>query len=452
MATPIVMPRLDQVTETASITQWLKKEGDKVGKGDILFVVETDKAVLEVESFEEGTLLKILVQQDVPVPVTTPVGFIGTPGEPLQEVRAAEPVPRAAPVAPEGRSREAPPPPVAPAPVAAPVAFAPAPGPIVAPPAEAPTLKISPRAAALARTAVIDPASIRGSGPGGRIVERDVKAYLDAHDYGRLRITPAAKALASREKLDILTVTPSGVSGRIMIEDVNRALRERPAPMSRMRQAIAQRLTQSFRDIPHIFITVAADLTDLLAYRAELKAAGVNLTLNDFVAAAVVLTLEEFPQLNSSTDGKTVRWSHHVNLGLAVAMDNGLVVPVVTAAEHLTIRELAEQMRGLAYRARAGKAKPHELSGSTFTISNMGMMDVENFTAIINPGESAILAVASAVPQAVVRGGTIVIRQIMKMTLSCDHRLVDGALGVQFANAVKRKLEDTELLRLLANS
>lgn len=456
MPTPINMPRLDQVTEQASITKWLKKEGDTVSKGDILFVVETDKAALEVESFEEGTLLKILVQQDVPVQVSTPVGFIGAPGEAIPDVAAAAPAiapkpappPVATPARGSGQTSSPPPPRPANVPPVAPVASPPPP---TVPAENAPPLRISPRAAALARTAVIDPARITGSGPEGRIVEKDVKAHLDANGYDRLRITPTAKALASREKIDILTMTPSGASGRITVEDVNRAIRERPVPMSKMRQAIAQRLTQSFRDIPHIFITVAVDMTDLVDYRAELKAAGVSLSVNDFVSAAVVLALEEFPQFNSSTDGKSVRWNRHVNLGIAVALDNGLVVPVVTAAEQLSVRELAAQARELVGRARAGKAKPHELSGGTFTISNLGMMDVENFTAIINPGEGAILAVASVVPQAVVRNGAIAIRQMMKMTVSCDHRLVDGALGAQFANTIKRKLEDVQLWKLLVN-
>jgi pyruvate dehydrogenase E2 component (dihydrolipoamide acetyltransferase) len=216
-----------------------------------------------------------------------------------------------------------------------------------------------------------------------------------------------------------------------------------------MRQVIAQRLTQSFRDTPHFYVTVAVDMTELIAYRSQLKAAGAPYTVTDFIAEAVVLTLQEFPEVNSSTDGKTTRWNNHVNLGIAVSLEQGLVVPVIRAAEQLPLLELSQRTKSLAEKARAGKATPDELSGGTFTISNMGMMDVESFGAIINPGESAILAVASTRQQPVVRDGKIVVRQIMKLTLSCDHRIVDGTLGAKFINGIKQKLEDIELWKRL---
>jgi pyruvate dehydrogenase E2 component (dihydrolipoamide acetyltransferase) len=220
--------------------------------------------------------------------------------------------------------------------------------------------------------------------------------------------------------------------------------------MSKMRQVIAQRLTQSFRDTPHFYVTVAVDMTELIAFRSQLKAAGAPYTVTDFIAEAVVLTLQEFPDVNSSTDGKTTRWNSHVNLGIAVSLEQGLVVPVIRNAGQLPLLELSQRTKSLAEKARAGKATPDELSGGTFTISNMGMMDVESFGAIINPGESAILAVASTRPQPVVRDGKIVVRQIMKLTLSCDHRIVDGALGAKFINGIKQKLEDIELWKRVA--
>jgi pyruvate dehydrogenase E2 component (dihydrolipoamide acetyltransferase) len=262
-----------------------------------------------------------------------------------------------------------------------------------------------------------------------------------------LRISPAAKELAAREKLDVLMIQHT--DGRITVPDVHRALAERPKPMSKMRQVIAQRLTQSFRDTPHFYVTVAVDMTGLMACRSQLKAAGAPYTVTDFIAEAAVLTLQEFPEVNSSTDGKTTRWNSRVNLGIAVSLEQGLVVPVVRAAEQLSLLELCRQSKALVEKARAGKATPDELSGGTFAISNMGMLDVENFGAIINPGESAILAVASTQPQPVVRNGEIVVRQMMKMTLSCDHRIVDGALGAKFTNAIKQKLEDIELWKRL---
>jgi len=457
MATPIIMPKFGQMTEESAIVEWLKKEGDKVNKGDILFTVETDKSVMEVESFEAGTLLKITVPPRVNVPVQSTVGFLGNPGEAIPAATAPAPAaPKPAAVAALEVGRDVPSAPLTPspartagtaiptsAPVATPVAPLPAP--------TAPSLfRISPRAAALAKHSVIDAARIKGTGPEGRIVEKDVRDYLQQHGYDKLRISPAAKELAAKEKLDVLTIQATDDSGRISVADVQRAIAEKPKPMSKMRQVIAQRLTQSFRDTPHFYVTVAVDMTELIAYRSQLKAAGAPYTVTDFIAEAVVLTLQEFPDVNSSTDGKTTCWNSHVNLGIAVSLEQGLVVPVIRAAEQLPLLELSRRTKSLAEKARAGKATPDELSGGTFTISNMGMMDVESFGAIINPGESAILAVASTRPQPVVRDGKIVVRQMMKLTLSCDHRIVDGALGAKFINAIKQKLEDIELWKRLA--
>ena len=445
------MPKFGQMTEESAIVEWLKKEGDKVNKGDILFTVETDKSVMEVESFEAGTLLKITVPPRVNVPVQSTVGFLGNPGEAIPAVTAPAPAapkrlsfaaaaPLAAPAASRAPSQQQR---SAATPVAAPVAPLPAPA--------APSLfRISPRAAALAKHSVIDATRIKGTGPEGRIVEKDVRNYLQQHGYDKLRISPAAKELAAKEKLDVLAIQATDDSGRISVADVQRAIAEKPKPMSKMRQVIAQRLTQSFRDTPHFYVTVAVDMTELIAYRSQLKAAGAPYTVTDFIAEAVVLTLQEFPDVNSSTDGKTTRWNSHVNLGIAVSLEQGLVVPVIRAAEQLPLLELSQRTKSLAEKARAGKATPDELSGGTFTISNMGMMDVESFGAIINPGESAILAVASTQPQPVVRDGKIVVRQMMKLTLSCDHRIVDGALGAKFINAIKQKLEDIELWKRLA--
>ena len=455
MATPIIMPKFGQMTEEGSIVEWFKREGDTVAKGDVLFTIETDKSTMDVECFEAGTLLKILVQPGVNVPVQSVVGFLGQPGEVIPDVAAPTVVPPPVPAAPAPFvAIQASQPAAAPAGVpASPAADTNAkPAPVSPPPAPAATqsfLKISPRAAALARDCVIDPSRITGSGPGGRIVEKDVQTYLAGRGYDRLRISPTAKTLAAKEKIDILTVESSGDSDRIMVEDIRRALAERPKPMSRMRQVIAQRLAQSFREIPHFYVTVVVDMTDLIAYRGQLKAAGATYTVTDFIAEAVVLTLQEFPDVNSSTDGKAVSWRSHVNLGIAVSLEQGLVVPVIQRADQLSLRALAQRSRELAEKARAGKATPDELSGSTFTISNMGMLDVENFSAIINPGESAILAVSSTLPTPVVRDGKVVVRQVMKLTLSCDHRVVDGALGARFVNAIKQKLEDLGLWKSL---
>ena len=297
---------------------------------------------------------------------------------------------------------------------------------------------------------MIDPKAIKGSGPQGRIIERDVKQYLESRGYDKLRISPAAKELAAKENLDVLNIAV-GDGGRVTTAEVQRAVAEKPKPMSKMRQIIGQRLTQSIVTQPHFYCTVSVDMTDLIAYRNQLKAAGAPYTVTDFISQAVVLCLLEFPGVNSSTDGKTTRWHSQVNLGLAVSIEGGLVVPVIRNAGQLTLAEINATAKQLADKARAGKLGPDEMSGGTFSISNMGMLNVENFSAIINTGEGAILAVASTLKQPVVRDDKIVIRQIMKMTLSVDHRLIDGALGAQFINAIKTKLEDIELWKRLTS-
>jgi pyruvate dehydrogenase E2 component (dihydrolipoamide acetyltransferase) len=308
---------------------------------------------------------------------------------------------------------------------------------------------ISPRARALAKESCINPARITGTGPNGRIVEKDVLAYLAASQYDALRITPAAKCLAAEKGIDILTVRGSGDGGRIMVEDIERAVRRQPVALSRMRQIIARRLVESKQTIPHFYVTVKADITDLMTFRADLKAKGLNYSVNDFVLEAVILSLDEFPVVNSVTDGATVSWRGDVDLGMAVSVDNGLVVPVIRAAQTLTLKELNAQTKALAEKARTGKLLPDEMAGSTFTVSNMGMMDIDQFTAIINPGEAGILAVSSGRQVPAVVNGEIKVRTLMAMTLSADHRIVDGAVGARFVNAVKAKLQTIELWKAL---
>lgn len=446
----IVMPKPGQFTEECTILKWLKKEGDPVVKGEVLFEIETDKANMEVESFFEGTLLKILVPVGGTVPVQATVAFVGQPGEAIPEVVAPPPPPPKPAETPTASGSAAP---AAAASVSASIPPLHPPIPSSVPPS-APTApaaqKISPRARRLAKESAIDPSGIRGTGPGGRVVEKDVKAHLDQRGYAQIRITPAAKDLAMTESVDILTVRGSGEGGRIGIEDIRRAVDEKPKAMSRMRQVIAQRLTQSFTSTPHFFVTVPVDMTDLIALRREMKARGAPYSVTDFIMRAVVLSLKEFPAFNSGTDGRSVWWHSRVNLGLAVSLENGLVVPVVRDADDLSLAELHDRAAALVGKARDGKLAPDEMSGGTFTISNMGMLDVENFTAIINPGEAGILAVSSTRETPVVRDGRIAIRSVMKITVSADHRVVDGSVAAGFVNAIRAKLEDVALWRRLS--
>lgn len=432
MVRPILMPKLGQSEAEAQLLRWVKREGDKVSPGEILFEIETDKAALEVESFFEGTLLKILVSDGETVPVQSTVGYLGDPGEAVPEVASRAVAPAAPASVP------------APAPASPRVERVPAPQPVVLLPVlqTPPRFRISPRAKRLARESAIDPGGITGSGFEGRVVERDVQAHLEVAGYEQLRITPAAKRLAIDEKIDILKIRRRDASTRIEVRDIRLAMAEKPKPMSRMRQIIAERLTQSFTSAPHFFLTVEVDMTGLIEFRAELKREGRPYSVTDFIAAAVTRSLTEFPAVNSTTDGRSSWWHSKVQLGLAVSLENGLVVPVIRDADDLTLAEIHDEAARLIARARAGELKPEEMTGSTFTISNLGMQDVESFTAIINPGESAILAVSRTVQRPAVKDGQIVIRDIMKMTLSSDHRIIDGATAAQFAHAIKSKLEE----------
>lgn len=457
MVQPIVMPKLGQTVEESTIVCWLKQEGEEVTKGDILFEIETDKAILEVESFFEGTLLKIAVPEGQTVPVLSVVGFMGDPGEPIPEVTDIPAPPQEAMTT--GLATESLKARVAPASrqmLEARPATKTVPEPEV-PPVEKTALmemqeevgparfKISPRAAKLARESVIDPRHIQGTGPGGRVIERDIEAYLESRGYYQVKITPAAKRLAAQHHLDILSLQAGGDAARIRVADVHRAMAEKPKPMTKMRQVIAERLTQSFTTTPHFFVTVSVDMTDLVSLRSELKDQGRKYTVSDFILKAVALTLPEFPMVNSTTDGKNVRRHCGIHLGLAVSLEDGLLVPVIRDADALTLVDIHNRGAELVGRSRIGKLTPDEMTGSTFTISNMGMLGVENFTAIINPGESAVLAISSILKQPVVQNDQVVIRSIMKMTLSADHRIVDGALAARFLNAVKSRLEEIEL-------
>ena len=420
MVHAIRMPKPGQMTEECVVTTWHKNEGDPVRRGDILFEIETDKSAMEVESFENGVLLRRLVAEGDVVPVNAICAYVGEAGEAIPETVRA---PLATmPQPPTTAARPAP---------AAPAAVAPTPS----TPRPSPTarLAISPRASRLAAETGLDLRTITGTGPDGRIVERDVRAATAAGT-----IVPGATAPSAEPR----AVAAPVVAPMPFVEG-----EEEPRPLSRMRRVIADRLTHSWTTIPHFTVTMAVDVTALLALRAELKGAGTNLTVTDFVLAATAQTLAEFPDVNSRTDGVSVWPRRRVHLGLAVALPGGLVVPVIRDADRLPIGDLHDRAAALAEKAREGTLPVDDMTGSTFTVSNLGMYGVEEFSAIINPGEAAILAVASAIPTAIVIGDGLAVRSIMKLTLSADHRLVDGELGARFLGAIRRRLEDPASLR-----
>ncbi len=405
MAHAILMPKPGQMTEECSIVEWHKKEGDPVHRGDILFEIETDKSIMDVEAFDEGVLLKIVVQAGQSVPVNAVCAYVGEAGEVVPDAPA--PVATQVAAVPAPASAAAPAPVTAPTPVAAPAPVL-APAPVTAP---AGRLAISPRAGKLAAEHGIDPRSLTGTGPDGRIVERDVQARI-----------AAAPAAASAD--------------------------EQPRQMSRMRRVIAERLTKSWTSTPHFTVTVAVDMSKLFTLRSQLKAAGTSLTVTDFVLAATADTLADFPDVNARTDGVSVWPRSRVHLGLAVSVPAGLVVPVIRDADTLTVTEVHDRAAALAKAARDGTASVDDLTGGTFTVSNLGMLGVEEFSAIINPGEAAILAVSAAIPTPVAVDGAVEVRPVMKLTLSADHRIVDGAMGAQFLRAVQDRLEAADTFRL----
>ena len=436
MAHPILMPKPGQMTEECVLVAWLKQEGDVVKKGDVLFEIETDKSNMDVEAFEEGVLLKRLVQEGETVPVNAVCAYVGEPGEAIPE--AAPPIVAAGAVTPT----------TAPVAAAIPVPTAAPPTPaavaeITAAPSASPAvgagrLRISPRASRLAADSGIDPRTIVGTGPEGRITERDVRAALVAAS-----VTPAAPQSAAPIAAPVSA--PASRPPEPAVDAWNADAE--PRHMSRMRRVIAERLTLSATTVPQFTVTVAVDASRLLMLRAELKAAGTSLTVTDFIVFAVAQTLAEFPDVNSRTDGALVWPRRRVHVGLAVALPDGLVVPVIRDADRLSLDGLHTRAAELAEGARNGTLSPDDMTGSTFTISNLGMFGVDEFCAIINPGESAILAVSSVVPTPVAVGDGIGIRQMMKLTLTADHRLVDGELAARFLNAVRRRLQDADAIR-----
>ena len=440
MANEIIMPKFGQTVEEAEIVKWHKKVGDKVAKGDVILEIQTDKATLEVESFNEGTVLKIFAKDGDTVPVMSVIGYIGKDGEKVPDKAPAVEKPKAVEKPAEKKTapkKTAPDAKKSPAKTVAPVAAS-APATII----QNQKISITPRAKNLAKESLVKPERLSGSGPNGRIIVRDVEAFLEESGLNDLKVTPVAKELIEENGLDLLDVRGEG---KITKDDVMRALREQPKTMSPMRQIIAKRMMESVTTMPHFFVTMKMDVTDLLAYRKQAKATGFKASVGDIIAKACALSLREIPIMNSACFGDTVKANQDINIGMAVALDDGLIVPVIRNADIIPLDELAATSKDLAKRAKENKLSPEEYQGGTFTISNMGMLGVDNFTAIINPGEGAILAVGASVPTPVVKKGKVVIRTIMKMTLSSDHRIIDGAVAARYMKSLKGKLEDVGL-------
>ncbi len=442
MATKVILPKLGQTMEEGEIVEWVKNEGDAVNRGDVLFTVESDKAVLEAESTAKGVLLKILVPKGVKVPVLTPVAIIGKPDEDitslLQEAGVAPAVeaePEEAP-APQAAAGEAP--------VAEEAAL---------PSPTGERVFASPRARMVARERGVDVSQVRGTGPGGRIVEKDVLTFAQAQ--------PAATPLARRvaEELEIPLGQVMVESSRVRAADVRQAAVTPAAPaapgemvpMAGVRAIIAQRMSASSQQTAAVTLYSVVDATELVALREELKGAlakelGFNVGFNDLLAAIVARCLAEFPYMNARLEEEGIRYVSEINVGMAVDTERGLIVPVLHNANQKGIKQLATEFRELVARVREGKAGPDDLTGGTFTITNLGMYGVDGFSPIINLPECAILGVGRIRPEPAVVDGEIAIRQRMWLSLTFDHRLVDGAPAARFLQGITRYVEAPYLL------
>ncbi len=416
MPTKVVMEALSPTMEEGRLVEWKKAEGDPVATGDVLAEVETDKAVMELVARADGVLLKRVAAEGATVPVAEVVGWIGAAGE---EVPGGDDAPKPA-AGDRGRGtgiakEESAPEPSAPEPSAPQAAQQPAaPSPVTRPPSPAPgdRVRASPVARRIATERGVDLAAITGSGPEGRIIKRDVEGAA-----------PAAPSTG-----------PTGV-GVSSFTDV---------PLSQMRKAIARRLIQSIGPIPTFYLTAEADMERAAEARDALLAQAPDgkFSFNDIIIRACASALRQHPSVNAWWMDDHIRQWQDVHVGVAVAIDDGLITPVVRHADRKSLREIGAEVKELAGRARAKRLQPDEYTGATFSVSNLGMFGIDEFTAIINPPEAAILAVGRLEPKAVVVDGAVVVRRRMRMTLSCDHRVIDGATGAQFLKTLVGMLEN----------
>ena len=454
MAEFFEMPQASPTMEAGTILAWRKQEGDELAPQDVIAEVETDKAAMEIEVFDKGFLLKILVEEGDEVPAGVPIAIIGTSAdEDISDLMAkVESGEAGGSSGSSGSSGE----------TAAATARDDGPAPAKA--AE-PTAAASP-AKAPAIEAGLTPFTWKGQAVHDSIMELPAAFEVGGAEgevplaSGKVRAAPAARAAAREHRVDLATVSGTGPRGRITRQDVEQAARggarrpaaaeARPEPtevkVTGMRKTIARRLTEAYLGAPVFFLTANWDVGSLVTFRGQLKEAGVKVSYNDLVLKAAARALRDVPAVNASWGGDVIHQHGRVDIGVAVALEGGLITPVVRDADRKGVATIAEEVRDLAGRARDRKLKPEEYQGGTFTISNLGMFGIEHFTAIINPPEACILAVGALQQEPVVVDGALSVGWRMRVTLTCDHRVVDGALGAQFLQAVQRYIEHPALL------
>ena len=395
MVTEVVMPKLGETMEKGKIIKWLKKEGERVNRGEPLLEIETDKTTLEVESRGYGILRKILAGEDETVPITKTIAYIAEEGEPLPGEAVSRPMP---PVAELKKAEEA-------------------------PKRVAVEVRASPLAKKIAEEKGVDLSLVAGTGPSGRITREDVERYLETRSV--------AKAVA-----EVPVVPPPPVPSEEF----------QVVPMSGMRRAIARKMTYSKTSIPHFYIGTEVDMTDAARMRQSLlptieAKAGVRLSFTHLLIKAVAMALEEFPQINAVYDAESIKLLKEINIGIAVGLEDGLIVPVLKRANMMDLVRIASEADKLVARAREKRLREDEFVGGTFTISNLGAYDVDSFIAIINPPETAILAVGRIREKPAVVSGNVTVRSMMTVTLSADHRVLDGVTAAKFLQKVKTLLE-----------
>jgi pyruvate dehydrogenase E2 component (dihydrolipoamide acetyltransferase) len=419
----LTMPRLSDTMEEGRIGRWLKREGESFREGDVIAEIETDKATMEFQAYDDGTVLRIIVDDGETAPLGAPIAIVGDAGEEVADAPAEKPTPEPEPektgsdpnlseAATSGSDPDVAPSPTSPAGNG-----------------RAEVLRVSPIARRMADAAGLDLRSLagKGSGPDGRIVKADVERAVEG---GRAAPTPPSPAPQAEER-------PPAEGDEV---------RE----LSPMLKAVARRMAESKATVPHFYVSTEIDMTRALALRKELNEAlsdsGEKVSVNDLILRACAQALVQHPQAHRSyVEGRHV-YHAHAHVGIAVALDDGLIVPVLRDADTKSLRQIAAEARDLAERARAGKLRQPEIEGATFTVSNMGMLGVSGFSAIINPPESAILAVSATTQRPVVRDGAVVAADVMSVTLSCDHRACSGADGARLLQTVKRHLEAPTLL------
>ena len=464
MAEVIIMPKLGFNMNEGKLVQWYKNEGDEIAKGEPLFSIETDKTNMDIEATSDGVVKKLLIEEGDQIPVTLPIAVVGAADEDVSAVVAdAKAQLESGGAAPAEEKEEAP-------------AAAPAEEkkPTAVPKAEGGRLKITPRARRVAaeNDLSIEDLAITGTGWQGGICEQDILDYLESN---KIKATPVAAAMAKAEGIDLADITGTGVNGKIMKEDVEKVIAaakkavaaaedQAPAgageitpdgkeigekvPYAGVRKVIGDRLAESKFTAPHLYFTQKVNMEDVLALRKKVNEVQDKKTsVTDFIAKAVIMTLKKYPEMNSSLVGETIERYKSINLGIAVASPTGLIVPNIKNSQDMSVVEISKASTPLFDKARAGKLAVDEYAGGTFTISNLGMFGIENFTAIINPPEVGILSISSTKDEPFVvtkEDGTkeIQIKPMMNIQLTVDHRIIDGLLAAQFVTNVKNLLEN----------